>query len=67
MGETRETRLREYLEENETPVVGLREGAMVRVEGDATLLKGVAGARVFRRGQDPVELLPVADLGALLG
>ena len=67
MGETRETRLREYLEENETPVVGLREGAIVRVEGDSMLLKGVAGARVFRRGQEPVELLPVADLGALVG
>jgi dipeptidase E len=66
MGETRETRLREFHEENETAVVGLREGAIVRVEGDRMLLKGVAGARVFRRGQEPVELLPVADLGALL-
>ncbi len=67
MGETRETRLREFHEENETAVVGLREGAIVRVEGDSLLLKGVAGARVFRRGQEPVELLPVADLGALVG
>jgi dipeptidase E len=65
MGETRETRLREFHEENETPVVGLREGAIVRVEGDGILLKGVAGARVFCRGREPVELLPVADLGAL--
>jgi dipeptidase E len=67
MGETRETRLREYLEENETPVVGLREGAIVRVEGDSMLLKGVAGARVFRRGEQPVELLPIADLAPLVG
>ena len=67
MGETRETRLREFHEENEAPVVGLREGAIVRVEGERMLLKGVAGARVFRWGQEPVELLPVADLGALVG
>jgi dipeptidase E len=67
MGETRETRIREFHEENETPVVGLREGAIVRVEGDSLLLKGVAGARVFRRGREPVEAVPVADLGALLG
>ncbi len=56
MGETRETRLREFLEENETPVVGLREGAILRVEGESIVLKGTAGARVFRRGQEPVEV-----------
>jgi dipeptidase E len=67
MGETRETRIREFHEENETPVVGLREGAILRVEGASILLKGVAGARIFRRGEEPVEVTPVADLGPLLG
>jgi dipeptidase E len=67
MGETREMRIHEFHEENATPVVGLREGAIVRVEGDSVLLKGVAGARVFRRGQEPVEIAPVADLAPLLG
>jgi len=66
MGETRETRIREYLEENDTPVVGLREGAILRVEGPSVLLKGVAGARIFRRDQDPVEVAPVAEIGPLL-
>ena len=33
MGETREERILQFLEENDTPVVGLREGAMIRVEG----------------------------------
>ena len=56
MGETRETRIREFHEENEAPVVGLREGAILRVEGESVLLKGVAGARIFRRGQEPVEV-----------
>ena len=67
MGETRETRIREFHEENETPVVGLREGAILRVEGDSVLLKGLAGARIFRRGWEPVEASPVAEIGPLLG
>ena len=66
MGETRETRIREFHEENETPVVGLREGAILRVEAASIRLKGMAGARIFRRGQEPVEETPVAELGPLL-
>ena len=62
MGETREERIREYLEENDRAVIGLREGAMIRVQDDQILLKGIAAARIFRRGHDPVELQPVADL-----
>lgn len=56
MGETREERIAQFLEENETPVVGLREGAWLRVEGERCLLGGASGARLFRRGQVPVEL-----------
>ena len=66
MGETRETRIREFHEENATPVVGLREGAILRVEGESVLLKGLAGARIFRRGEEPIEVLPVAEIGPLL-
>ncbi len=66
MGETRETRIREFHEENGTPVVGLREGAILRVEGPSVLLNGVAGARIFCRGQDPVEVAPVAEIAPLL-
>lgn len=58
MGETRETRIREYLEENDRVVVALREGAMIRVDGGAASLLGTAGARVFRRGAEPRELRP---------
>ena len=66
MGETREERLRQFHEENDTPVVGLREGAMLRVEGERVLLKGITGARIFRRGQEPVEATPGAALEGLL-
>lgn len=55
-GETREQRLVEYLEENTTPVVGLREGSMLRVDGDAVTLVGLQPARIFRRGAAPYEL-----------
>jgi len=66
MGETREERILQFLEENETPVVGLREGAMVRIEKGSALLKGSSGARIFRKGSPPIELLPGSDLNDLL-
>ena len=66
MGETQEERILQFLEENETPVAGLREGAMVRVEQGATILKGSTGARIFRKGREPVELLPGAQLDDLI-
>jgi dipeptidase E len=62
MGETREERIREFLEENATPVVGLREGGWIRVEGRAALLQGPSTARLFRRGEDPVEVAAGTDL-----
>jgi len=66
MGETREERLLQYLEENDTPVVGLREGASLRVEVGSILLKGSTGARIFRKGEPPVEVLPGSNLNELL-
>lgn len=66
MGETREKRLTEFLEENDTPVVAIREGAMLRVEDNRTTLKGSTGARIFRRGHEPIEMLPVAELDDIL-
>jgi dipeptidase E len=55
MGETREQRIKEFHEENETPVVGIREGAWIRMEGDHATLGGTRGARIFRRGLEPEE------------
>jgi dipeptidase E len=57
MGETRETRLLEFLEENDLAVVGLREGGMIEVgDSGAVTLHGSAGARLFRRGSEPIEV-----------
>jgi dipeptidase E len=56
MGETREERLLQYLEENERPVIGLREGSALLVENDDVTLLGEKTARLFRRGQSPCEV-----------
>lgn len=66
MGETREKRILEFLEENDTPVLALREGAIARSENGNTILKGSTGARIFRRGMDPVETSPGDQLDELL-
>ena len=66
MGETREQRLLEYLEENERPVLGLREGAWLAVDGDACRLEGRRAGRLFARDTDPRELPPGSDLGFLM-
>lgn len=66
MGETRETRIREFHEMNETPVIGLREGAMLRIKGLSLVLQGTRGARLFRAGEDPTEHLPGEELNELL-
>jgi dipeptidase E len=58
MGETREERIRQFHEENLAPVVGLREGTMLRIEGESIRLRGARPARIFRRGQDPLEVPP---------
>lgn len=65
MGETREERLRQFHEENDVPVAGLREGALLRVEGAAITLLGTTGARIFRRGRAPEEFTPPARLDFL--
>src|SRR6185295_18240580 len=65
MGETQEERILQFLEENETPVAGLREGAMVLAENDSFLLKGSSGARIFRKGHEPVEVIPGERLDPL--
>lgn len=56
-GETREQRILEFLEINpDVRVVGLREGTMLRREGDTLSLIGTMPARIFKKGEAPVEL-----------
>jgi dipeptidase E len=66
MGETQEERIEQFLEENDAPVVGLREGSMLRVQDGAILLKGPYGARIFRRNANPVEAKAGDDIQQFL-
>jgi dipeptidase E len=69
-GETREVRLREYLEENEIPVVALREGTWIRLATDTAVIGGEAvdptrgPALLFRRDEPAQEI--AGDISVLL-
>lgn len=64
-GETRETRINEFMNVNNQPVIGLREGSWLRVEGDKMELKGVLSARLFEKNKEPREVAP-GDVSFLL-
>jgi dipeptidase E len=65
MGETRETRIKEFHQFNSQPVVGLREGSWLEVRGSQILLKGNLQARLFRQGQETEEIVTGSDISWL--
>ncbi len=65
MGETRETRIKEFHAFNNIPVLGLREGSWLEVNDETIVLKGDLTARVFRQNQLPEEISPETDLSFL--
>ena len=66
MGETRETRIGEFHGFNRQPVLGLREGAMLRVIGDRAEVLGGGGGRLFRAGVEAEEIAAGPDVSYLL-
>jgi dipeptidase E len=63
MGETRDTRIREFHEENSTPVIGLREGSMLRVLESEISLLGKTGGKIFLPGRDPLKCTAASRIG----
>lgn len=66
MGETRETRIKEFHAFNETPVLGLREGSWLDVKGETVLLKGTLTARLFLQNKIPTELESGTNLNTII-
>ena len=65
-GETREQRIKEFHEENDSSVIGLRAGSWLRVENKTIQLKGSTGAKIFQKGKKPVEYTSKNSLDFLL-
>ncbi len=65
MGETRETRIKEFHAFNTPPVIGLREGSWIDVKANKLTLKGTLDARIFEYAKAPYELETNSDLGFL--
>lgn len=65
MGETRETRIKEFHKFNNQPVVGLREGSWLRVTENSIILKGTLTARIFEVEKPPYEIQPETELNNL--
>ena len=66
-GETREQRIEEYIAANKDMyVVGLREGCMLKVEGEELSLIGSRSLRVFKYGQKPQEIASGGDFTLLM-
>ncbi|CAM3091567.1 dipeptidase PepE [Chryseobacterium flavum] len=57
-GETRETRIKEFLTQNDIKVVGLREGNWIRRKGDIITVEGSELTRIFEKDKEPYEIKP---------
>ncbi|MGH1517487.1 dipeptidase PepE [Chryseobacterium sp. JK1] len=55
-GETRETRIKEFLTQNDIKVVGLREGNWIRRVGENITVEGSELTRIFEKGKEPYEI-----------
>lgn len=61
MGETRDDRIKEFHEANTTPVIGLREGAFLKINDEyfssqKMFLGGTNGAKFFFKGKEPGDI-----------
>lgn len=62
MGETRETRINEFHQFNNFPVLGLKEGSWLEIKAGKIILKGKLSAKLFRKNHNPIEITTESDL-----
>lgn len=62
MGETRETRIKEYHAYNNVPIIGLREGSWIKVLDNKIILEGPLSARIFEQNTSPYELATASQI-----
>lgn len=65
MGETRETRIKEFHKFNNQPVIGLREGSWIEVKDESVTLRGKLDARIFTYNKPPYEIITNTNLNFL--
>ncbi|GAA4166683.1 dipeptidase PepE [Chryseobacterium ginsenosidimutans] len=61
-GETRETRIKEFLTQNDLKVVGLREGNWIRKIGNKITVEGNELTRIFEKDKEPYEIEAGSEL-----
>ncbi|WP_415327555.1 dipeptidase PepE [Chryseobacterium sp. MMS23-Vi53] len=61
-GETRETRIKEFLTQNDLKVVGLREGNWIRRIGNKITVEGQELTRIFEKDKEPYEIEAGSEL-----
>ena len=57
-GETRETRIQEFLTQNDVKVIGLREGNWIRRIGEKITVEGNELTRIFEKDKETIEIKP---------
>ncbi|MDB5223814.1 MAG: dipeptidase [Chitinophagaceae bacterium] len=67
MGETRDDRIKEFHEANDTPVIGLREGAFLKINDEyfssqKIFLGGANGAKIFFKGKDALDIRETKEI-----
>ncbi|MCZ4408383.1 dipeptidase PepE [Cryomorphaceae bacterium 1068] len=62
MGETRETRIKEFHTQSDIPVFGIREGSAIEIQDEEWKIIGEHTVRVFTKGKEPFETFEVQDL-----
>ncbi len=67
MGETRDDRIKEFHEANDTPVIGLREGAYLKIDDEyfssqKMILGGANGAKFFFKGKEAINIAAAREI-----